>query len=148
MDVETLHKLSKEYSEKGLYHGAFESLSITIYRQIDFANNVLLLESDTNIEDEAFVIYSIHEEASRCLYWSTESANKYIQAIKPCRFPTEDFLALYKTHFRGSKIFNNINIKKLDSIYSLSTPAHDDWSGEFFIKADDKQYVLMWNYGD
>ncbi len=55
MNIDKLHKLSKEYSQKGLYQGAFESLSITIYRQIDFANNVLLLESDTNIEDEALV---------------------------------------------------------------------------------------------
>lgn len=148
MNIETLHKISKEYSDSGLYRGSFERLSLIIYRQIDYANNVLLVESEEDIGDEALIIYAIHEEATRCLYWTTEAVNKYITAITPLHFPAKDFLSLYKTHFRGSKIFNHIKSDQIDTVYSFSSPAYDDWCGELFIKSGGKKYVLMWDYGD
>ncbi|MFT7561784.1 MAG: hypothetical protein ACI93R_003715 [Flavobacteriales bacterium] len=148
MNIETLQKLSKEYTDKGLYRGNFESLSVTTYRQIDYANNVLLVESEEDAEDEVLMIYAIHEEATRCLYWPMESVSKYVGAIKLSDFPVKDFLALYKTHFRGSKIFNHIDTGKIDTIYSFSSPAYDDWCGELFIKTGEKKYALMWDYCD
>jgi len=148
MNIETLHKLSEEYAKEGLYRGSFKNLSVTIYRQIDYANNVLLVESDENVGDEILTIYSIHEEATHCLYWSKESVGEFIKSIEPSAFPVQDFMALYKSHFRGGKIFEQIDSTKIESVYSLSSPAYDDWCGEFFIKSSGKKYVLLWDYSD
>jgi hypothetical protein len=148
MNIETLQKLSKEYSDKGLYRDSFERLSVTTYRQIDYANNVLLVESEEDVGDEVLMIYAIHEEATRCLYRPMESVSKYISAIKLSGFPVKDFLSLYKTHFRGSKIFHHINTGQIETVYSFASPAYDDYCGELFIKTGRKKYVLMWDYSD
>lgn len=148
MNIEALQNLSEEYSKEGLYRGSFENLSVTICRQIDYANNVLLVESNENVGDEILTVYSIHEEASHCLYWSKESVAKFIKSIEPSVFPVQDFIALYKSHFRGSKIFDLIDSTQIESVYSLSSPAYDDWCGEFFIKSSGKKYVLLWDYSD
>lgn len=148
MKIEKLHKLSKAFSDKGLFQSAFDGLIVTTHRQIDYANNVILVESDESVEDEVLAVFAIHNEATHALDWSSNIVNEFISTLEPSVFPVQSFLALYKTHFRGSKIFEQINTAQIDLVYSFSNPAYDDWCGEFFIKSGGKKYVLFWDYSD
>ena len=148
MNTEKLAKLYELYTDRGLYSEPFDCIDVSIHRLIEYANNVLLVEADTTTLDEVLIVYTIQEEAKRCLYWTNEIALNFVKKINFTKFTAESFNALYSTHFRGNKIFEKIDMEEVESIYSFSNPAYDDWCGEFFIQSKTKKYILMWDYGD
>lgn len=148
MDIEKLKELSAEYQTKGLYRGSFESLCVSIHRQIQYANNVLLIEAERDIGEEVLLVYSMFEEAVRCLYWTKEHAKKCIESASLISFQVDEFRSLYSTHFRQNSIFNKICSDDIEQVIVLGEPAFDDWGGEFFIRTKSRNYVLMWDYCD
>jgi hypothetical protein len=143
-----LIKLYQAYSMRGLYTVPFDCVVPSIHRHIQYANNVLLVESDATTADEVLITYVVHDEAKRCFYWSEEITLNFLKAVNLREFSIDSFERLYKTHFRGNKIFDKIDLETVNAIYSLSDPAYNDWSGEFLIHALAKKYVLMWDYAD
>lgn len=148
MNIARLKALVAEYREHGLYVGSFESLQVSIHRQIDYANNVLLVEAEYAIDGEALLCYSVLEEAIRCLYWSRDQAREFLDKISADSFPVHQFQGLYATHFRNSQIFDRIRAAEVEEVIALANPAYDDWRGEFFIRSRSNKYVLMWDYCD
>ncbi|MCG8073240.1 MAG: hypothetical protein N0C86_14800 [Candidatus Thiodiazotropha taylori] len=148
MNAEELEKLYESFPDRGLYKDPFDRVYVTIHRLIEYANNVLLVEADATTADEVLIVYTIQEEAKRCLYWTEEDALRFLKEASISRFPVESFNTLYTTHFRDNTIFEIIDTKEIEYIYSFRDPAYDDWCGEFFIKTRTKKYILMWDYGD
>lgn len=148
MNTESITSLSSEYARSGMYRGAFSVINVWIRRHAEFANNMVSVESDVDCMDEVLVVYSIHEEAKRCFFWTEGSALRYLNEIKISRIPNEKFESLRKTHFRQNKVGESINLNDVELVFALRDPPWDDWSGELFIKTKDKKIVLMWDYCD
>lgn len=148
MNSEKIVNLCTEYEEHGLYQGAFRCIDVCIYRHVEFANNMIRIESGIDCLDEVLVVYSIKEEAKRCFFWTDEFDQRYVKQIQVSKISKEEYVNLSKTNFRKNKIAEVIKVDDIESISAFRYPPWDDWTGELFIRTKNKKIVLMWDYSD
>lgn len=148
MNSDLLSRALTELKKGGLYSAPFEVLDVSVYKHIQYANNVLIVAGERDVDCHLLAAYSLLCEASSFFYWSDSTKNYYLRNVDVKEFDVASFAALQKTHFRGNKIFDKVNATAILSVYQLYSPAYDDEEGCFLVKSKDGSYMVMWDYCD
>lgn len=148
MNSDLLSGALTDLQRGGLYSAPFEVLDVSVYKHIQYANNVLIVAGGHDVDCHLLAAYSLLCEASNFFYWSDSTKNYYLKNVDVKEFKVVSFVALQKTHFRGNKIFDKVDATAILSVYQLFSPAYDDDEGCFLVKSNDRNYILMWDYCD